>query len=123
MDSLFTNSMTLIPSLPYAIRSHTWTTDEEMIFGELRDGMGRGNEEHKKIEFCEKQAQQDGLEYVWVDTCCIDKANKVKLSHAINSMFRWYRNAARCYVYMSDVSCACTNADRDPDSMLWELDF
>ncbi len=44
-----------------------------------------------------------GLIYFWIDTCCIDKRNSAELSEAINSMFKWYRNAARCYVYMPDV--------------------
>ncbi|KAH8585864.1 hypothetical protein B0O99DRAFT_657101 [Bisporella sp. PMI_857] len=52
-----------------------------------------------KKEFCAKQAAADRLQYFWVDTCCIDKKNAVELGAAINSMFRWYQNAARCYVY------------------------
>ncbi len=39
-----------------------------------------------------------------VDRFCIDKKDAVELSAAINSMFRWYKEAARCYVYLSDVS-------------------
>jgi hypothetical protein len=38
------------------------------------------------------------------DTICIDKSNNNELSEAINSMFRWYRDAVKCYVYLSDVS-------------------
>jgi hypothetical protein len=37
-------------------------------------------------------------------SCCIDKTSSAELSEAINSMFRWYKNAAVCYVYLSDVS-------------------
>jgi hypothetical protein len=37
-----------------------------------------------------------------VDTCCIDKTSSAELSEAINSMFRWYRDAAFCYVLLSD---------------------
>jgi hypothetical protein len=50
-----------------------------------------------------EQAKLDGLDYVWVDTCCIDKANNTELTKAINSMFRWYKDAKRCYVFLSDV--------------------
>jgi hypothetical protein len=35
--------------------------------------------------------------------CCTDQSNNNELSEAINSMFRWYRNAVKCYVYLSDV--------------------
>ncbi|KIM95395.1 hypothetical protein OIDMADRAFT_134334, partial [Oidiodendron maius Zn] len=58
----------------------------------------------RKIQFCVKQAAADGLEYFWVDTCCIDKSDPAELSKAINSMFRWYRNVKKCYVYLADVS-------------------
>ena len=58
-----------------------------------------------------KQAAADGLEYFWIDTSCIDKKSAVELSAAINSMFRWYQNAVRCYVYLSDVSKSDTGAD------------
>ena len=44
------------------------------------------------------------MEYFWVDTCCINKADFTELLEAINSIFRWYRNAAKYYVYLSDVS-------------------
>lgn len=67
--------------------------------------------EWRKIQFCAKQAAADGLQYFWVDTCCIDKKNAVELSAAINSMFRWYQNAARYYVYLSDVFKPDTRAD------------
>ncbi|KAF2185934.1 HET-domain-containing protein, partial [Zopfia rhizophila CBS 207.26] len=38
------------------------------------------------------------------DPVCIDKSSSAELSEAINSMFRWYHDAAKCYVYLSDVS-------------------
>ncbi|TPX13512.1 uncharacterized protein E0L32_005983 [Thyridium curvatum] len=47
--------------------------------------------------------REDGLEWVWVDTCCIDKSSSAELSEAINSMFRWYAGAAVCYAYLVDV--------------------
>ena len=59
---------------------------------------------HKKIMFCAEQARRDGLQYFWVDTCCIDKSNHTELSTAIISMFQWYKTAARCYVYLSGIS-------------------
>jgi hypothetical protein len=89
----------------YAILSHTWGADtEEVTYRDLIDGTGKDKIGYKKIRFCGEQARRDGLQYFWVDTCCIDKSNAVELQEAINSMFRWYRNAAKCYVYLSDVS-------------------
>ena len=89
----------------YAILSHTWGADnEEFNFKDVTEG--RDKIGYKKIEFCRAQAARDGLQFFWVDTCCIDKSSSAELSEAINSMFRWYRNADKCYVYLPDVSTA-----------------
>src|SRR5271170_5820439 len=89
----------------YAILSHTWRLDgEEATFKDLTEGAGKSKAGYSKIQFCGEQAASDGLQYFWVDTCCIDKSSSAELSEAINSMFRWYRNAAQCYVHLSDVS-------------------
>lgn len=90
---------------PYAILSHTWGSDnQEVTFQELIDGSGKSKAGYQKIRFCGEQAANDGLEYFWVDTCCINKEDGVELQLSINSMFKWYRNAAKCYVLLPDVS-------------------
>lgn len=89
----------------YAILSHTWGSEaEEVSFQDLVNGTGKKKTGYEKIKFCAEQARRDGLRHFWVDTCCINKLNKAELSNAINSMFCWYQNAARCYVYLSDIS-------------------
>ena len=89
----------------YAVLSHTWgADDEEATFKDLVDGVGKSKSGYDKIRFCGKQAAKDDLQFFWVDTCCIDKSSSAELSEAINSMFRWYQDAAKCYVYLSDVS-------------------
>ncbi|RYN87201.1 Vegetative incompatibility protein [Alternaria tenuissima] len=108
----------------YAILSHTWGLDsEEVTFADL----AKGDSEHKpgytKIRFCGEQAQQDGLQYFWVDTCCIDKSDKAELSLAIQSMFHWYQNAAKCYVYLSDVSTKKRKAGGLSTEFTWEPAF
>ena len=92
-----------VPS--YAILSHTWAADnnDEVSFQDLEAGTGKLKPGWKKIGFCADKAAADGLRFFWVDTCCIDKKNAVELAAAINSMFGWYKKAARCYVYLSDV--------------------
>lgn len=87
---------------PYAILSHTWGA-EEFTFTDLIDGTGKGKADYKKTRFCGEQARRDGLQYLWVDTCCIDKSSSTELEEAISSMFRCYRDATKCYVYLSDV--------------------
>jgi hypothetical protein len=56
-----------------------------------------------KIIYACEQAISDDYEYVWIDTCCIDKTSSAELSEAINSMFQWYQNAGVCYAYVEDV--------------------
>ena len=81
---------------PYAILSHTWGADhDELTFDDLNKGLGKSKTGYTKINFCAQQARKDGLEYIWVDTCCINKGSHTELSEAINSMFRWYYNAEK----------------------------
>jgi hypothetical protein len=87
---------------PYAIPSHTWTEGKEVTYDELLVDAGKGKAGYAKIRFCGERAAEDGLQYFWVDTCCINKATNNELSAAINSMFRWYQRASKCYVYLSD---------------------
>jgi hypothetical protein len=93
----------------YAILSHTWE-EGEITFQDMQANADMSKTFSKagwrKVQFCAKKAAADGLQYFWIDTCCIDKKNAVELGASINSMFRWYQNAARCYVYLSDVSKA-----------------
>ncbi|KAF5515376.1 Vegetative incompatibility protein HET-E-1 [Colletotrichum siamense] len=86
---------------PYAILSHTWVEDEEQIAENPSHPATRTSGYYKIQKTC-CQAWEHGLEYAWVDTCCIDKSSSAELSEAINSMFRWYRNAAVCFAYLSD---------------------
>lgn len=90
---------------PYAILSHTWGDDsEEVSYSNVLAGRLESPETRPaKVSGCCDQARKDGYEYVWIDTCCIDKTNSVELHEAINSMFKWYRDAAICYVYLADV--------------------
>jgi len=109
---------------PYAILSHRWGADgEEVTFQELMDGTGKGKAGYDKIQLCGKQAERDRLQYFWVDTCCIDKSNSTELSEAINSMFRWYGSAAKCYVYLSDVSKSAFDTDNVTEQLPWESAF
>lgn len=88
----------------YAILSHTWGTDAvEVTFGDLVNGTEKDNSGYKKIVFCGEQAAKDGLEYFWVDNCCINKASSAELTEAINSMFKWYQASIVCYAFLSDL--------------------
>lgn len=94
---------------PYAILSHTWVSGQEVTFQEMRssaglDPMALSKSGWEKIGKTCHQTARDGLKYAWVDTCCIDKSSSAELSEAINSMFRWYKRATICYVFLSDLA-------------------
>ncbi|KAH8820024.1 heterokaryon incompatibility protein-domain-containing protein [Xylogone sp. PMI_703] len=87
----------------YAILSHTWVEGEEVSCQELGSPEAAKKSGYTKIEETCKRALQDGIEYVWIDTCCIDKKSSTEISEAINSMFNWYSRASICYAYLADV--------------------
>ncbi len=89
--------------LRYAILSHTWET-EEVTFTDIQDlTKARAKNGFAKIEGACKLASSKGYEFIWIDTCCIDKSSSAELSEAINSMYRWYSISCVCYAFLSDV--------------------
>jgi hypothetical protein len=109
---------------PYAILSHTWGSDnEEVTFEDIVTGTGEVKPGYEKIRFCGEQARQDGLQYLWIDTCCINKKNDAELSRSINAMFRWYQNAAKCYVYLSDVLTRKRKGSDRLSEHIWDTAF
>lgn len=88
--------------LQYAILSHTWGSDE-VTLQDINDPSGKSRTGYKKIEDCCSMARKMEYQYVWIDTCCIDKTSSAELSEAINSMFLWYQEASVCYAYLFDV--------------------
>jgi hypothetical protein len=98
---------------PYAILSHTWG-EEEVSFQDMQSlSKAKTRTGFAKIQKCCKMAASRGLDYAWVDTCCIDKTSSAELQEAINSMFRWYQNADICYAYLADVRDELSPAERE----------
>lgn len=94
----------------YAILSHTWE-DGEVSLQDLRDlPSARQKKGFSKIENTCKIARGQGIQYAWVDTCCIDKSSSAELSEAINSMYRWYHDALVCFAYLPDMPVGDTFA-------------
>ncbi|KAL4077406.1 heterokaryon incompatibility protein-domain-containing protein [Scleroderma citrinum] len=94
----------------YAILSHRWK--EEVDYTEMAELMRfkpedrvkiKGRAGYQKILNSCKQAKAEKIEWLWADTCCIDKRSSSELSEAINSMYRWYENSKICYTYLHDV--------------------
>jgi hypothetical protein len=112
------------PIPPYAALSHTWWQEEqEVTYDDLCNDRGRDKAGYKKVQFGAQQANRDGLQYFWMDTCCINKANPFELQDAISSIFRLFRGAARCYVFLSDVSSSKRKADSEGTEAPWMAAF
>jgi hypothetical protein len=97
---------------PYAILSHTWGDEELSLQQYTASEPHAQSNGFQKILSASAQAARDGLQYLWVDTVCIDKTSSAELSEAINSMFSWYLKAEACYVYLEDF-------DRDLEKCRW----
>lgn len=93
-----------VSNTPYAILSHAWGP-EEVLFHEVQErpiGIEKKAGWKKMASFC-AIAREQGFAYAWIDTCCIDKRYSAELEEAITSMFRYYREAAACFIYFEDV--------------------
>ncbi|USP76565.1 HET-domain-containing protein [Curvularia clavata] len=40
--------------------------------------------------------------HIWIDSCCINRDNSSELTEALNSMYRYYKEADTCLVYLHD---------------------
>ncbi len=88
----------------YAILSHTWGDDEVTLAEYCSKKAGiTAREGYTKIVRTCSWARGEGLTHAWVDTCCINKESSAELSEAINSMYRWYKEAAVCVVHLADL--------------------
>jgi hypothetical protein len=76
----------------YAILSHTWE-EEEVSYQDFMQGRGPQMNSYRKIVSCCQKAKEEGYQWVWIDTCCIDKTSSAELTEAINSIFWWYMEA------------------------------
>jgi len=99
----YDNAVDTVP--PYAILSHRWMNGEEISYQEFLEH----NEETKKklgyrkiLQACVK-ASNDNINFLWVDTCCIDKGNHSEVARNIKSMYVYYEEAEVCYAYLADV--------------------
>ncbi|KAH6714447.1 heterokaryon incompatibility protein-domain-containing protein [Leptodontidium sp. MPI-SDFR-AT-0119] len=111
----------------YAILSHTWGK-EEISFQEMQkmqkmqkldDGVASQKAGYNKIKGSCRMAQNKQYEWIWIDTCCIDKGNSTELSEAINSMYCWYQEADVCFAYLEDVLPNKTTFQRQIDKSRW----
>ncbi|KAK4501641.1 hypothetical protein PRZ48_007450 [Zasmidium cellare] len=93
-------------SIPrYVIASHRWTKGQEASFEDVKNVQNVDKSGYKKILGLAKYVREHlpDVEWLWIDTCCIDDRHSQEVSEAINSMFRWYSRAELCLAYLADV--------------------
>ena len=107
-------------TVEYAILSHVWAKDGEESYQDLLRLQDETRLERaysteplpddiilkrvsNKIRCACERARADGINFIWADSCCIDKTSSAELSEAINSMYTWYSRASVCYVALPDV--------------------
>ncbi|KAI1796934.1 hypothetical protein LXA43DRAFT_969528 [Ganoderma leucocontextum] len=88
----------------YAILSHPWDSKGEQTYKQLRNRndtiqplSGTGTSPPRS------EAHANGYQYIWIDSCCIDKSSSSKFSVAINSMYAWYARTKVYHAYLADV--------------------
>ncbi|CAH0050261.1 unnamed protein product [Clonostachys solani] len=87
----------------YAILSHTWGRNEVSYHDIQSQSDPNTIDGFDKIKGACALAAREKYDFIWIDTCCIDKSSSSELSEAINSMYSWYQRAAVCYAYLADV--------------------
>ncbi|KAF8837291.1 HET-domain-containing protein [Paxillus ammoniavirescens] len=105
----------------YAILSHRWFDVGEPTFQQFSNDIGGSGPGYQKLMmFCDK-AREYGCEFVWSDTCCIDKTSSAELDESIRSMFRWYRESYVCIVYLRNTSTPEALGDDEWFTRGWTL--
>ncbi|KAK5630164.1 hypothetical protein RRF57_005879 [Xylaria bambusicola] len=109
------------PRPKYAILSHTWGWKDE-AYGKwahkadevtyndcynfsdpFEESLHPDKQKaYRKIYYTCRRALDFGCDYVWIDSCCTNKSNSAEPTESINSLFRWYSDAAVCLVYLVD---------------------
>lgn len=101
----------------YAILSHRWIHAQrngkqralDVSYAEFIAGTGDQRGYEKIDKACEAVcdlAKQLGLDlnWIWIDSCCIEKNNNEEHTESINSMFEWYARSYVCIAYLEDVN-------------------
>lgn len=98
----------------YAILSHRWADDEVQLsqYNGVKsrvqhqitsDLQGNRTAGVAKIAGACSLAERESLQYIWIDTCCINKESTSEGSESIRFMFGWYKRAKVCFVRLPDV--------------------
>lgn len=92
----------------YAIASHRWKAGTEATIKEVRNKRNTEKDGYVKVQSFASYVREHvcNVEWLWIDTCCVNQDSSQEVTEAVNSMFRWYSNAEVCLAYLADVSNA-----------------
>ncbi|ETN38886.1 uncharacterized protein HMPREF1541_06927 [Cyphellophora europaea CBS 101466] len=118
-----------LPSAQYAILSHRWgdnevtyrqymALDKSLLRAQTPRAYSSGLD---KILWGCHMARRNNLRYFWIDTCCINKNNEddqTELSASVMSMWKWYHEAAICYIFLATITLSAAEVERDPNAFM-----
>lgn len=105
----------------YAILSHRWLDDNEILYHQYEQHVDKLKSDSKdlspqldKIRGACRIARSQGIKWMWIDSCCINKLDPSELTDSINSMFLWYHHSLLCVTFLHDVELNPDHLPTDP---------
>ncbi|THU99761.1 HET-domain-containing protein [Dendrothele bispora CBS 962.96] len=94
----------------YAILSHTWG-EGEVTFQDIQNlDVAKAKTGWSKVENACADVRKYKFDWIWIDTCCIDKSSSAELSEVLNSMYKYYAEARVCIAYLNDLERGSSGA-------------
>ena len=92
----------------YVIASHRWKAGTEATIRDIRGKRNTDKDGYVKVEGFAQYVRElvCDVEWLWIDTCCVNIESSQEVTEAVNSMFRWYADAEVCLAYLADVGNA-----------------
>ena len=89
----------------YATLSHTWEGYEPLYEKVIKVVVYdlESSPNHNKLQMFCKIIRDEGFNWAWSDTCCINKGDHFVLQEALVRMFKWYEGSALTIIFLCDV--------------------
>ncbi|KAI5357718.1 Putative NACHT nucleoside triphosphatase, heterokaryon incompatibility [Septoria linicola] len=93
----------------YVVASHRWALGDEATTQDVKNKRNMHKSGYQKVAGFARYVREriDNIDWIWIDTCCVNQDSSQEVTEAVNSMFRWYTEAELCIAYLIDV----VNAD------------
>ncbi|KAK3070886.1 hypothetical protein LTR53_009657 [Teratosphaeriaceae sp. CCFEE 6253] len=92
----------------YIAASHRWKAGSEAMIGDIQNRRNTDKSGYTKVTGFARYIREHirEVEWLWIDTCCVNQDSLVEVDEAVNSMFDWYSRAELCLAYLTDVANA-----------------